>query len=223
MTRNLILFLLGLFFILNYESVFSQDSLRRKPEHMIGFEIQKTPNSHKWKSHTNTQMLYELPGYNAFYKFVLPTEKKWVTSFSIGFFYRKGFVSSDYSGLAGNEGISGDFEYEKLTLGIQRFKRFGKHKNFNFGSGFNYGREIYSKGVIISYDYHYGIYSTSSRDIRDILYKNYLSIHFEISQAFKLASKHYLVAGLKQYIETPDFYDARINLTSSLFLAYNLR
>lgn len=211
------------FLFLNAGRISAQDSLSKKVQHVIGFEIQRVPHSSKSIGHESTQVYYESPGYNFFYRFLIPNKKKWVTAFTTGLLYRQGYGSSDYSGLAGGEYFYGNFEYKSIQIGIFQFKRCGKRKNFNIGFGVNYGRAISLEGTLYYTSFLAGKYSESERSISGTVPKDHFSFNFEISQAFKLISRHYANIGVKQYIESPDFGNARLILTSSLFLAYNIR
>ncbi|MBA2612776.1 MAG: hypothetical protein H0U95_12445 [Bacteroidetes bacterium] len=105
----------------------------KKIQHIIGFEIQRVPYSQKYTGHEFTQVFYETPGYNFFYRLLIPNKKRWVTTLTTGICYRKGYGESDYSGLGGGNYISGDFEYDAIYVGVFQSKRYGKRRNFNIG------------------------------------------------------------------------------------------
>ncbi|MBA3682746.1 MAG: hypothetical protein H0W73_16525 [Bacteroidetes bacterium] len=205
------------FMIVFNRTGFSQDSISQKNQHTIGFEVQQTPFNSKLSD------LESQVGYNLFYRFSVPQNAIWLTTFNGGFAYRKGSGFDYNSAKGGSSSIYGNYEYVRIVLGIAPFKRLGKNKNFCIGAGLNIGRTIYVQGNIIKNDVSGGNTVTTKGTAHEALFENYISLHFEISQALKLNPKNYLIIGLKQYIETPDFIGKKYNSTTGLFLAYNMR
>jgi hypothetical protein len=222
MIKKIITFLLILFFILKTESVFAQDSLRRKSEQIIGLELQVTPNSSVNDAHHINWVEYMIPGYNLFYRFILPTKNSWGTLLNGSILYRNGKGYDSDGGLGGSSSVYGKFNFLRLQIGIARQRHYGKNKNFIFGAGLNYGRLIFGQAELSNNNNSQFGSVTTSGNINDIINSNYFSLNLEISQAFKLIQQHYLIIGIKQYIETADFTQANRNLTSSLFLAYKI-
>lgn len=184
--------------------VFSQDSLSKKHQHEIGFGLQFTTGFPSRNIDYAGSTEYQIPGYNLFYRLLLSKKPNVSAAFSGGFFYRKGHSSHIARGHGVGQYFNNDFEFVDITLGISGIKRFGKNRDFNFGVGFSTGAPIYSNGI-------------------GSLNPLYASLNFELSKAFKLSPKNYLIIGIKQFLETNDFIDSRPNLTSNLFLAYNIR
>jgi hypothetical protein len=206
MTKKSITHLFITFFILNTCIIFAQDSLRRKKtQHEIGFGLQFTSQFRINLAEYSGSAEYKLPGYNLFYRYLLSKNDTVITAFSGGFFYRHGYGSSGSSSHGFGSYSNGNFEFVDFTIGVSKLKKCGKRKNFNIGAGVNVGAIIYSKGV--------------TSDLMPV----YLSMNFEMSQAFKLSPKNYLVLGFKQFLETNDISSARSNVTSSLFVTFNIR
>ncbi|MBL7910680.1 MAG: hypothetical protein JNJ41_06485 [Bacteroidia bacterium] len=222
-THYYILLFFLLFIIGFNKTAFSQDSLLRKPKHIIGYAIQRTPNTAKYEGHAESSATYKTPNYNLFYRFLMPVDTNWMTAFTASFDYRRGHGYSYNGGRGGGSSVSGDFEFCRLGLGVSPQRRYGKHKNFVFGGGFNLGYLIYAKGNIKRHNFSQGIATDSEESAYNVISKMYVSLNFEISQAFKISSKKYLILGVKQYFESPDYTGTRLNLTTSLFLACNLR
>lgn len=211
-------------FIIGFnKTAFSQDSLLRKPQHVIGYAIQRTPNTAKHVNHAVSRATYETPNYNLFYRFLSPVDSNWMMAYTASFDYRRGYGYSYDGGLGGGASISGDFEFCRLQLGISPQRRYGKSRNFVFGGGLTMGYLIYAKGNIEHHSFSQGVTTDSKESVYKVISKMYVSLNFEISHAFKIAPKQYFILGIKQYFESPDYKATRLNLTTSLFLAYNLR
>ncbi|MDO8999361.1 MAG: hypothetical protein Q7W45_06315 [Bacteroidota bacterium] len=224
MPRILKLFLLSLFFILKTEGVFAQDSLRKKIQHMIGVGLDYTPYSKGFLFHRNATVEYEMPEYHFFYRLLFLNEnKKHSTSLHFGIHDRKGTYYYSESFKIGYVYEKGIFDLRRIEIGIFELARLGKHKNFNLGGGFIFGKTLYTNGTIYHDETLAGVSKSSIKKAESISSKLYFSLNIEISQAFKIIRKHFIVLGLRQSIETPDFGGAAPNFTHHAFLAYNIR
>jgi hypothetical protein len=213
-----------IFFILIINTVFSQDSIKQF-QHVFGIETQFTYNNPRPASYHPGYSKYILPGYCAFYKFIITNKKNKGVALSCGIFERKAFGTLSYSGTSFSDYSSGNYEIRRVKIGVSYLRYLGKKKNFNYGFGIEYGRKTFLNGQFTR------SYSSRSnpntyyelKNASDYLNNSYLAFNFEISQTFKLSKRHYLVIGFKQYFQTSDLGDSGTLYTSSIYLAYNYR
>jgi hypothetical protein len=211
-------------FVLSSSNYFSQDSLK-KFQHVFCIETQFTYHNPLPTSNKPGYSKYILPSYCPFYKFIITNKSNIGMAITCGIFDRKALGRVQYSGTSFSDFSSGNYEIRRIKVGISYLKYLGKKKNFNFGFGIEYGRKTYVNGQFTR--------SYSSRSNTNTYYelKNashyinnlYLAFNFEISQAFKLAKRHYLVLGFKQYFQSSDLIDSGVIYTTSFYLGYNLR
>lgn len=211
-------------FVLSVSNFFSQDSLKRV-QHVFGIETQFTYNNSRSASYHPGYSKYVAPNYCPFYKFIITNKSNIGVAITCGIFDRKALGRLQYMGTSFSNFSSGNYEIRRFKIGLSYLKYLGKKNNFNFGFGIEYGRKIYLNGQFTKTSSSYSNPNTyyEVKNANDYLINPYLAFNFEISQAFKLAKRHYLVLGFKHYFQSSDLIDSGIIYTTSLYLGYNLR
>jgi hypothetical protein len=213
-----------IWFILTFLSrtVLSQEKQEHKYQHIIGFEVQRTPNTSKSFGHFENYVNYNKPSsYNLLYRFNLPLEDCYV-GFSSSLAYRSGFGSTKDGGNGGYIRQYGTFNVLRLNLGVS-FLSGNLDDLFHCGIGLNFGKRIFSSGNIYQEGGGFsGISPTTPIMSNQVLNSTYIAFNFELNFSIKINKGKYIVIGFRQYIETPDYINSRINLTSGAFIAYNI-
>jgi hypothetical protein len=217
-----IAFIVSSILIFSSETVLSQEKQEHKYQHIIGFEVQRTPNTSKSFGHFGNYVNYNKPSsYNLLYRFNLPLEDCYF-GFSSSLVYRSGFGSTKDGGNGGYLRQYGTFNVLRLNLGVS-FLSGNLDDLFHCGVGLIFGKKIYSNGSVYQEGAGYGgISPTTAIKSNEVLNSAYIAFNFELIFSIKMNKSKYIIIGLRQYIETPDYINSRINLTSGAFVAYNI-
>lgn len=193
-----------LFCVVNMQS---QDSIKKKCYHVVGFGTQFLNNIDKKDGGHIYNVNYHQPGLSLFYRYFFPYAfEKSITSANLFLSYREANAQTSTYSSGGNSFKNGYFEICRFDIGLSRLALLGKKKGINIGGGFGLGGLIYSNG-----------------EMKSNLYKVNASINFEISQRFKLSQRSFVLVGFKTQVETPEGFGTRLGLIETVFLGYMFR
>lgn len=132
------------------------------------------------------------------------------------------FGSTKDGGNGGYLRQFGTFNILRLNLGVS-FLSGDVEDLFHCGVGLDFGKKLYSYGNVYQEGAGYGgISPTTVIKLDEVLNSIYIAFNLELNFSIKVYRSKYIIIGLRQYIETRDYINSRINLSSGVFMAYNV-
>lgn len=204
---------------------FSQDSLIKKNCHVVGFGSQFLTDRSIARGHGRAIVNYNLPGYEAFYRFEMVNKKQGKFCIGLSLCYREG--QGNYYGdgaISWSSSWSGSFKVVRAQISPSYVWTFGKRKSFGFGTGLYIGFKLYADGET-KHDFHDGfanIHTSEMINSGEQIDRMHFGNYVEFQQRFKFIGKTKLFLGVKGGFDSNEGYSSTMSLFVTPFLAIRL-